>query len=147
MLQQYYLTMITGLKRSMPCEDLLSLSPTSEKALLEADKFLDDSVRSLLSKRRRVVADGRKGCSDNPATAALEASLCFDYEFESEPFYDPIKISLLQGGYTSEYGFFPTERTPTFSCTNPHKNLSISSVHAVNEMTLALSYLSTASKA
>ncbi|KAL7580803.1 hypothetical protein ACA910_001080 [Epithemia clementina (nom. ined.)] len=141
--------MISGLKRSMPCEDLLSLSPTTEKALLEADKFLDDSVRSLLSKRRRLMSDGRKGRSDSPATAALEASLSIDYEYEydSDSLFDPIKMSLLHGGYSNEFGLFPTERKPTFSCTNPHKNISLSSVHAVNEMTVALSYLSTASKA
>jgi hypothetical protein len=55
--------MIKGLKRSMPCEDVLSLTPPpQEKTLLEANKFSDDSVRSLLStgKRRRIAKNDRK---------------------------------------------------------------------------------------
>lgn len=140
--------MIMGLKRSMPCEDLLSLSPNTGKALLEADKVLDDSVCTLLSKRRRVIQDARKGRIDSPATAALEASLSFDYDYayDSEAFFDPIKMSLLHGAYT-EYGQYPTERIPSFSCTYPRKNISLSSVHGLQEMTVALSYLSTATKA
>ena len=127
----------------MPCEDLLSLTPPQEKILFEANKFLDDSVRSLLSsgKRRRVSeTDAEK---ESPATAALEASLSFDDESETDTLFEAIKIPFLP----SECNYpTNTEQMKTLPCANQHTPLSLASVHNINEMTRALAYLSTTSK-
>uniref|UniRef100_A0A7S2VDU5 Uncharacterized protein n=1 Tax=Entomoneis paludosa TaxID=265537 RepID=A0A7S2VDU5_9STRA len=139
--------MITGLKRSMPCEDLLSLTPPQEKVLLEANKFLDDSVRSLLSsgKRRRVM-NTDQDLLENPATAALEASLTFEDDYDTDFLFEPIKISLIPSTF-NEFSFPSPDRTPNFTCAKQHKTMSLASVQTVNEMTCALAYLSTATKA
>jgi len=131
----------------MPCEDLLSLTPPGEKVLASADKFLDGSVRSLLSssKRRRVSNDE----NENPATAALEAALTFQEEYDTDFLFDSMMKHNLIPATCSEFTF-PTmmdSPNPTLSCTKQHKSVSLATVHTVTEMTRALAYLSTASKA
>jgi hypothetical protein len=104
-------------------------------------------VRSLLStgKRRRIAKNDRNVVAENPATAALEAALTFEYDYDADFLFEPVKFSLLPT--CNELCFLPTDCTPSLTCAKQHTNMSLVSVHSVNEMTFALAYLSTASKA
>ena len=87
----------TGLKRSMPCTDLISMgSPSKDQCvLLEASRFLDESMDHLRlpanTKRPRLNIFNDADFMTSPATAALEESLAK----ENLSSFDHVNISLL----------------------------------------------------
>lgn len=68
---------LSGLKRSMPCNDLIAMETTVKENLM-ADRFLDDinSFHGIYghNKRQRVGLEKR----ENPATEALERALALE---------------------------------------------------------------------
>jgi hypothetical protein len=131
------------LKRSMPCDDLMSLEEAGCGSLQEeAIRFLDESSGALLQQSRN-----KRQCfsfdrpSENPATAALEAALSMDDAKAVNFKPDMIAFSLLHS-WASDLSLHHHDYIP---CPNQMKTGSIPSSHSVNEVAGMMSKMTTVS--
>eukprot|EP00977_Amphora_coffeiformis_P011365 scaffold2744_cov160-Amphora_coffeaeformis.AAC.2 len=136
----------TGLKRSMPCDDLISLRDAGFSNLqAEANRFLEESSRTILqqSRNKRQCLGFDSVTDKSPATAALEAALMMDdaIGFDTTPYEsDLVQISFLST-WASDAVLFSHDY---YTCTKQMHKGSIPSVNTVENVAGILSKLTTA---
>ena len=122
------------LKRSMPCNDLITMG-AKETFALEASMFLDEPTRKILrggSERKRL------RLSESPATAALEQALAIeDNDDDLDRKADELDSFLLFS--TCEVSLFKDLSMP---CKHQRKKI-IPSVHSMNDVSHVMARLTT----
>lgn len=145
--QTHIHTMDSGLKRSMNCADLNSLSSMSK----DLDRFPSSSKRisqrAPSSKRQRLTPlslldeFSSMPAEENPATAALEESLASSFLEEKDFYFDLFESNLGSKHRACGVDFALTDlmSLPRLPCQNQRKSL----VHELGDVTHVLSRMTT----